>query len=115
MDVHFIWLIAVASGISLRIILFQRLDGVHHDMLSHAQHFDLHLLHLLHLSRLADVWLSTGGRGKLIYAAGLKADSGILAAWASAGAGGEDGILASGEGGVGDSEDEFVARLRRMR
>ena len=57
------------------------------------------------------MWLCTGRRGKLIYTGGLETGSVILSTRVGAGAGGEDGILASGKGGVGDCEDEFVAGL----
>lgn len=47
----------------------------------------------------------------MIYTRGLETGPVILSARVSAGAGGEDGVFASSQGGVGDGEDELVAGL----
>ena len=83
--------------------------------MANTQYFNPHLLYLFHLSYLSDMRFCTGGRGELSYTGTLETGSEILSTRVSAGTGGEDGILASGEGGVGDSEDKFVTGLGSRR
>lgn len=83
----------------------QRVDGLQHNISPHAQNVHPHFLHLLCLTYSANVGGGALAGGEFPHAGRLETHFGVFSPGVGAGADGENGGFACGQGGVRDCED----------